>query len=105
MEGGGLAHRFACIFLLALGVALAAPPSRAQVFTDVTATALPGVENAPGRDFIPPNYTGGVAVGDCDGDGLPDLYFTGAGHDVLYRNRGDGTFEDITVQAHLGLSI
>ncbi|MBY0276805.1 FG-GAP-like repeat-containing protein, partial [Candidatus Binatia bacterium] len=43
------------------------------------------------------------AVGDCDGDGRPDLYLTGGRHDVLYRNRGDGTFEDVTVAAGLGL--
>jgi hypothetical protein len=35
----------------------------------------------------------GVAVGDADGDGRPDLFVTNFGPDVLYRNRGDGTFE------------
>ncbi len=35
----------------------------------------------------------GVAVGDPDGDGDPDLYVTNFGPDVLYVNRGDGTFE------------
>ena len=35
----------------------------------------------------------GVAVGDPDGDGRPDLFVTNFGPDVLYRNRGDGTFE------------
>jgi hypothetical protein len=49
---------------------------------------------------------GGVAMGDYDGDGWPDLFFTGSvakGKSpergpcgVLYRNRGDGTFEDAT---------
>src|SRR5688572_16765728 len=74
----------------------------AATFTDVTATALPGVADSPGQDATPPNYSGGGAVGDCDGDGLSDLFFNGAGHDVLYRNRGDGTFEDVTVAANLG---
>jgi hypothetical protein len=52
---------------------------------------------------------GGVAVLDYDGDGWPDLYFTQGGRwpaepgqtehlDRLYRNRGDGTFEDVTLQ-------
>ncbi|MDX1642785.1 MAG: CRTAC1 family protein [Thermoanaerobaculia bacterium] len=34
----------------------------------------------------------GVAVGDVDGDGRPDLFVSNFGPDVLYRNRGDGTF-------------
>ena len=37
----------------------------------------------------------GVATGDIDNDGDPDLYLTNLGPNVLYRNRGDGTFEDI----------
>jgi hypothetical protein len=35
----------------------------------------------------------GVAVGDVDSDGRPDLFVTCFGPDVLFRNRGDGTFE------------
>jgi len=43
---------------------------------------------------------GGVAVGDIDGDGLPDLYFTSnLGPNKLYRNRGNYTFEDVTDKA------
>jgi hypothetical protein len=41
----------------------------------------------------------GIAVGDYDNDGLPDLYVTGYGHNVLYRNRGDCKFEDVTDKA------
>ena len=41
--------------------------------------------------------TGGGAAGDVDGDGWPDLFFTRLGMtDVLYRNKGDGTFEDVS---------
>jgi len=38
---------------------------------------------------------------DCDGDGLEDLFVVRFGQSQLYRNRGDGTFEDITAQAGL----
>ncbi|HEY3936029.1 MAG TPA: CRTAC1 family protein [Bryobacteraceae bacterium] len=50
------------------------------------------------------NKTGwgqGVCVGDYDNDGWPDFLITFYGHNVLYRNRGDGTFEDATEKAHL----
>jgi hypothetical protein len=76
----------------------------AQTFVDVTEGALPGIAQSAGRGSISPGFSGGAAVGDCDGDGHPDLYFTGSGHDVLYRNRGDGTFEDATLPAGLGRS-
>ena len=44
-------------------------------------------------------YGQGVAVGDYDGDGFPDLYVTGYGRSVLYHNNGDGTFTDVTEKA------
>ena len=50
------------------------------------------------------NVTGwgqAVCVGDFDNDGHPDLLVTYYGHNILYRNRGDGTFEDVTAKAHL----
>ena len=43
---------------------------------------------------------GGVAVGDVNNDGLPDLYFTSnVGSNRLYLNRGNYRFEDVTARA------
>ena len=40
-----------------------------------------------------------IAVGDFDNDGLPDIYVTGYGHNVLYRNLGGCKFQDVTEPA------
>jgi hypothetical protein len=46
----------------------------------------------------------GVAVADFDGDGHDDVYFVNQlGPNALYRNKGDGTFEDVTAKAGVGL--
>ena len=63
--------------------------NRDGTFTDVTEKA--GV--AAG------GYGQGVAVGDYDGDGFPDLYVTQYGRSILYHNNGDGTFSDVTEKA------
>jgi enediyne biosynthesis protein E4 len=62
---------------------------RDGTFTDVTEKA--GVGGG--------GYGMGVAVGDYNGDGLPDLYVTQYGRSILYRNNGDGTFTDVTEKA------
>src|SRR5258708_34107867 len=41
----------------------------------------------------------GAGVADYDNDGHPDLFVAGVGRNILYRNRGDGTFEDVTAKA------
>jgi len=46
----------------------------------------------------------GVVVGDYDGDGHDDLYFLNQlGPNALYKNKGDGTFVDVTRQAGVGV--
>jgi enediyne biosynthesis protein E4 len=58
-------------------------------FTDVTEKAgIRGIRRGMG-----------LAVGDYDNDGHPDLYVTAYGSSVLYHNNGDGTFTDVTSKA------
>lgn len=47
-------------------------------------------------------YGMGVAIGDFDANGLPDIYVTNVGPNVLYQNLGDGTFRDVTAAAGVG---
>ena len=61
-------------------------------FTDVTEQA--GVGDT--------GYGLGVAVGDYDNDGDPDIYLNNFGPNVLYRNNGNGTFTDVTKEAGVG---
>jgi len=63
--------------------------NRDGTFTDVTEKA--GVAGG--------GYGMGVAVGDYDGDGFPDMYVTQYGRSILYQNNGNGTFSDVTEKA------
>jgi hypothetical protein len=63
--------------------------NRDGTFTNVTEKA--GVAGG--------GYGQGVAVGDYDGDGFPDLYVTQYGRSILYHNNGNGTFTDVTEKA------
>lgn len=47
-------------------------------------------------------YGQGVAIGDVDNDGLPDLFLANLGADQLWVNQGDGTFRDATGTSGLG---
>ena len=60
--------------------------SRILKFTDVTEKS----------GIIADGYGMGVAVGDINNDGRPDLYLTNLGHNQMYLNKGDGTFVDVT---------
>ncbi len=60
-------------------------------FTDVTERA--GLAGA--------GYGMGVAVGDYDNDGRPDLFLANVTGNQLFHNNGDGTFTDVTAKAGL----
>jgi hypothetical protein len=65
---------------------------KAPHFTDVTAAA----------GLTTKGWATGIAVADYDNDGLPDIYVTGYGHNVLYHNLGGCRFSDVTAKAGVG---
>src|SRR5215471_3862747 len=65
--------------------------NRNGTFTDVTRAAGLDVEM----------YGMGVAVGDYNNDGFPDILITCVGQNRLFRNTGRGTFVDVTHAAGL----
>jgi hypothetical protein len=109
-KGARSLGKFARPAAAALVLAGAAPAAAELAFTDVTADA--GVLYLQGQAplFFPElpsglagfSMNGGAAVGDVDGDGWPDLFVTRVdAPDLLFRNRGDGTFEDFSGEAGL----
>ena len=69
------------------------------------------------QSMLPEDMGSGLAWGDYDNDGYPDLFLVNfhasifstatdpeSGKSALYRNNGDGTFNDVTAQAGLGLA-
>jgi hypothetical protein len=67
--------------------------NRNGTFTDVTKSAGLDVEL----------YGMGVAVGDYNNDGFPDILITCVGQNRLFRNTGKGTFLDVTHSSGLGV--
>ncbi|HUD46995.1 MAG TPA: CRTAC1 family protein [Candidatus Baltobacteraceae bacterium] len=61
-------------------------------FTDVTA----------GSGLDVSLYAMGVAVGDYDNDGLPDVFISCVGGNHLFHNEGHGKFKDVTAEAGVG---
>jgi enediyne biosynthesis protein E4 len=66
--------------------------NRNGTFTDVTERAGLAVEM----------YGMGVAIGDYNNDGFPDLLVTAVGQNRLFQNNGRGQFIDVTTKAGLG---
>jgi hypothetical protein len=60
-------------------------------FEDVTAKAGVAGEHL--------DFSYGVAVGDYDNDGRPDIFIANTGKNTLYHNNGNGTFTDVTDQS------
>jgi hypothetical protein len=58
-------------------------------FTDVTASS----------GIVATGYGMGVAVGDVNNDGLPDLYLSNLGSNQMYLNKGEGKFVDVTKES------
>ena len=114
-------------FLLVAGIAtvwyLCAPaartanaPAKRPHFTDIAGRSNFSYRtdnDFTGRKYFPQPMCGGVAALDFDNDGLMDLYFTNGAklpelkktdprfYHCLLRNKGDGTFEDVTAKAGL----
>ena len=95
-------------WVVVLALASCKPRTHARPLFELLTPEATGVTFAnklPESGFDIVNYLyyyngGGVAVGDVDGDGLPDLYFTSnIGPNKLYRNKGNYQFEDITDRA------
>ena len=66
----------------------------------------------PRGNRLPEDMGSGVAAGDVDGDGWPDLFFVNnappgvaGARCALFRNRGDGTFEDVTDASGAGIEV
>lgn len=105
---------------IALAMRLDRGPIRTLADGDRPGFALTEVSESLGIDFVHrrPSFDplianvephvaavgAGVSVTDCDADGWPDLYFTSSrfgSPNALYRNRGDGTLEEIAAAAGL----
>jgi hypothetical protein len=62
-------------------------------FEDVTGKAGVGCSDC---------FTMGIAVGDYDNDGWPDIYLANHGPNALYHNQGNGSFREVTGRARVG---
>jgi len=92
-------------------------PATAIRFTDATLRSGISFIHRSGKSaakYMPETLGSGVCIFDYDGDGWQDIYFVQSGSlsadppapggdgNILYRNRGDRTFEDVTGRAGVG---
>jgi enediyne biosynthesis protein E4 len=77
------------------------PPRGDRLFRNRRDGTFQDVTDASGIGGMTQGYGHGVAVGDYDNDGHADLFVTRWRSYTLYRNRGDGRFEDVTQRAGL----
>jgi len=91
----------------------AAPPRFADR-TDAAGLTIVTYSGGDAKNHILESTGNGVLVVDYDGDGYQDLYFVAAyrlprsdgdARSTLYRNRGDGTFADVTAAAGVGARV
>ena len=75
-------------------------PAKSRLFRNLGGMRFEDVTDKAGVGFLGAAF--GACVGDYDGDGRPDLFVSVYGMPALYRNKGDGTFEDTA--AHAGLT-
>ncbi len=90
------------VFSLALATPVLAPRSvyARPFFANLSFQAGIRHQHASFPQGLTGFMTGGVAAVDYDSDGWTDLYFTRLGEgDMLYRNLGNGTFENVTASA------
>jgi enediyne biosynthesis protein E4 len=78
------------------------PPTGDRLFHNRGDGTFEDATEKAGIAAFPGGYGHGVAVGDIDNDGHPDLFVARYRSYALYRNRGDGTFEDVTESVGLG---